>query len=127
MPTAAVNDQDASGVICWQRQRRSGLACAASRPLVALLAGLLACRAPNGKWERTQSRGRNAPTAFDAEAVRPRVDVRQRLVDAPDQTCLRVDEREGDVLLNVDAGALAVVDDLARAIGTDLLHSTLNR
>jgi len=77
--------------------------------LVAL-ARFLAIQAPNGEWKGLQARGGNLFTTLGAAAVSAGIEAVERGINLSKRFELHLDERELEVLLNIDVRHLAVIE-----------------
>src|SRR5204863_2324413 len=95
-----------------EERGRSALAREHALALFGGFTRLFAILAANGKRQRPQSRLGDFVAALEAVAVRPVVQPAERLVDLVERLRFHLDEREFDVLLNVDFRALALVENI---------------
>src|SRR5262245_23119754 len=104
---------------------------ALSQNALALCRGLpllLTVLAAHREGQRTQTSFADLVTALEAVAVRVLVETPQRFVDLVERLALHLNERELDVFLNVDFGALALVEHIAllAAVRAHVANSALN-
>src|SRR5688500_12544434 len=96
--------------------------------LLGRLAGLFAVLAADRERQRTKTRLRDLVAALEAVAVGAVFQASQSCVDLRQCLGLHLDERELDVLLDVDFGALALIQDIALLVAfePDVANPTLN-
>src|SRR5207237_9852677 len=93
-----------------EERGRPALAREHALALLGGLARLFAVLAANRERQRTQPRLGDFVAALEAVAVGPFLQTTERLVDLVERLRLHLDERELDVFLDVDLGALALVE-----------------
>ena len=93
--------------------------------LLSALPGLFTVLAAHSKRQGAEPRLGDLITALETIAVRISFEPPKRLVDLVERLGLHLNQRKLDVLLDIDLGALAIVENVTVPLGPNVAHSAL--